>query len=227
MALHQAIQRLLLIGARLPSFPHVPAPKKPARLAPLFGAVESAHQRFDRRALDYGDRYRSGFWVIYLLSAVAVLCAVLPLALGWDSPSHMFHPYARVWAICEVVIIGVVLLIYWLGHRGDWQGEWLRARTTAELTSYLPMLAPLLDFNSPALEPTCGPRMTYPFCVHSSSRRRASSWRVPGRTRNSSGTTFNGRWIPSKDSGATMPACQRSSMRCCIASTKSTARCLG
>jgi hypothetical protein len=153
MALHQAIQRLLLIGARLESFPHVPPPKKPARLAPLFEAVESAHRTFDQRALDYGDRYRSGFWVIYLLSAVAVLCAVLPLALGWDSPSHMFHPYARVWAICEVVIIAVVLLIYWLGHRSDWQGEWLRARTTAELTSYLPMLAPILDFNAPAHEP--------------------------------------------------------------------------
>ena len=153
MALHQAIQRLLLIGARLESFPHVPPPKKPARLAPLFAAVEAAHQRFDQRALDYGNRYRSGFWVIYLLSAVAVLCAVLPLALGWDSPSHMFHPYARLWAICEVIIIGVVLLIYWLGHRSDWQGEWLRARTTAELTSYLPMLAPILDFDSPALEP--------------------------------------------------------------------------
>ena len=111
MALHQAIQRLLLIGARLESFPHVPTPKKPARLAPLFAAVEKAHQRFDQRALDYGNRYRSGFWVIYLLSAVAVLCAVLPLALGWDSPSHMFHPYARAWAICEVVFIGVVLLI--------------------------------------------------------------------------------------------------------------------
>jgi hypothetical protein len=153
MALHQAIQRLLLIGVRLESFPHQAPPKKPARLEPLFAAVESAHHRFDQRALDYGHRYRSGFWVIYLLSAVAVLCAVLPLALGWDSPSHMFHPYARLWAICEVVIIGVVLLIYWLGHRGDWQGEWLRARTTAELTSYLPMLAPLLDFNAPATEP--------------------------------------------------------------------------
>ncbi len=219
MALHQAIQRLLLIGARLVSFPHLPPPKKPARLLPLFAAVESAHQRFDQRALDYGDRYRSGFWVIYLLSAVAVLCAVLPLALGWDSPSHMFHPYARLWAICEVMIIGVVLLIYWLGHRGDWQGEWLRARTTAELTSYLPMLAPLLDFNSPATaSPTgtcgclipvsiCEPRTMCPFCVRSSSRTPASNWRAPGRTRNSSGTTFSGRSIPSKDSGATMPAC--------------------
>jgi len=152
MALHQTIQRLLLIGVRLESFDSLPPPQPPERLAPLFAAVESEHHKFDRRALHYGHRYRSGFWVIYLLSAIAVLCAVLPLALGWDSPQHAFHPYARVWAICEVVIIGVVILIYWLGHRRDWQGEWLRARTTAELTSYLPMLAPLLDFNAPDLE---------------------------------------------------------------------------
>jgi hypothetical protein len=152
MALHQTIQRLLLIGVRLESFDSLPPPQPPERLAPLFAAVESEHHKFDQRALHYGHRYRSGFWVIYLLSAIAVLCAVLPLALGWDSPQHAFHPYARVWAICEVVIIGVVILIYWLGHRRDWQGEWLRARTTAELTSYLPMLAPLLDFNAPDLE---------------------------------------------------------------------------
>ncbi|MEA3176678.1 MAG: hypothetical protein QOI59_201 [Gammaproteobacteria bacterium] len=152
MALHQTIQRLLLIGVRLESFDSLPPPQPPERLAPLFAAVESEHHKFDQRALHYGHRYRSGFWVIYLLSAIAVLCAVLPLALGWDSPQHAFHPYARVWAICEVVIIGVVIFIYWLGHRRDWQGEWLRARTTAELTSYLPMLAPLLDFNAPDLE---------------------------------------------------------------------------
>jgi len=152
VALHQAIQRLLLIGVRLESFPPLPRVDAPRRLGPLIAAVEAAHRRFDQRALDYGNRYRSGFWGIYLLSAIAVLCAVLPLALGWDSPQNVFHPFARVWAICEVVLIGIVLLIYWRGHRSDWQGEWLRARTTAELTSYLPMLAPLLDFNAPAAE---------------------------------------------------------------------------
>src|ERR1700740_1430617 len=120
MALHQAIQHLLLIGARLVSFPHLPPPKKPARLLPLFAAVESAHQRFDRRALDYGDRYRSGFWVIYLLSAVAVLCAVLPLALGWDSAAHALHPYAGAWAVGEVIIIASVTAIYRFGIRHDW-----------------------------------------------------------------------------------------------------------
>ena len=147
MALHQAIQRLLLIGARLESFPHLPPPKKPARLQPLFAAVESAHQRFDQRALDYGIGIGVGSGS-FTCSAPLRSCARC-CRWRWDgiAPRTSFHPYARVWAICEVVIIGVVLLIYWLGHRSDWQGEWLRARTTAELTSYLPMLAPLLDFN--------------------------------------------------------------------------------
>ena len=96
--------------------------------------------------MHYGHRYRSGFWAIYLLSAVAVLFAVLPLALGWDDRRHLLHPYLGLWAIAEVAVIGTVSAIYWLGHRRDWQGEWLGARTTAELTWYLPLVAPLLDF---------------------------------------------------------------------------------
>ena len=46
------------------------------------------------------------------------------------------------------MVIGTVSAIYWRGHRRDWQAQWLRARTTAELSWYLPMLAPLLDFSS-------------------------------------------------------------------------------
>jgi len=153
VALHQAIQRLLLLGVRLEAYEPRRPPQPPQRLLPLVEAIEPEHQKFDRQALHFGHRYRSGFWAIYLLSAIAVLCAVLPLALGWDSPSHTFHPYAGVWAVIEVLIIGTVSTIYWLGHRRDWQGQWLRARTTAELAWYLPMLAPLLDFTSPGGEP--------------------------------------------------------------------------
>jgi hypothetical protein len=148
MALHQAIQHLLLVGVRLESFERLPPLKPPERLTALVEAVEPEHRKFNQRALHFGHRYRSGFWAIYLLSAIAVLCAVLPLALGWDSPRHAFHSYAGVWAVCEVIIIGVVSAIYGLGHRRDWQGQWLRARTTAELAWYLPMLGPLLDFAS-------------------------------------------------------------------------------
>ncbi len=147
MALHQAIQRILLIGARIHGAPAPAPPRPPAALARLIESVAAEHRRFDERALDFGNRYRSGFWAIYLLSALAVLCAVLPLALGWDSERHRLHPYAGAWAIAEVLLIGTVSAVYWLGNRGDWQGEWLRARTTAELTWYLPMLAPLLDFS--------------------------------------------------------------------------------
>lgn len=153
MALHQAIQHVLLLGVRLEPLPPAPTPQVPQRLAPLMEAIEPEHRRFDRRAVHFGNRYRSGFWAIYLLSALAVLCAVLPLALGWDSPSHLLHPYAGLWALGEVIIIVAVSVIYWLGHRRDWQGQWLRARTTAELTWYLPALAPLLDLEAPAAEP--------------------------------------------------------------------------
>jgi hypothetical protein len=153
MALHQAIQRLLLIGAPIASLPPAPEPKAPPALLPLIDATAGPHRQFDERAVHFGHRYRSGFWAIYLLSAIAVLFAVMPLALGWDSASHSLHPYAGLWAVGELMIIGTVSAIYWLGHRRDWQAEWLRARTTAELTWYLPMLAPLLDFSAPVTEP--------------------------------------------------------------------------
>ena len=153
LALHQIVERTLLIGAPINKLPPAPVPNPPAALKPLIDATADAHRRFDERAIHFGHRYRSGFWAIYLLSAVAVLCAVLPLALGWDSSRHWLHPYAGLWAVAEVGVIVTVSAIYWLGHRHDWQGQWLRARTTAELSWYLPMVAPLLDFSAPAQEP--------------------------------------------------------------------------
>jgi hypothetical protein len=153
VAFHQVIQRLLLLGVRLPSPEPATQSLPPQQLAALIEVIKPEHRKFDQQALHYGHRYRSGFWAIYLLSAIAVLCAVLPLALGWDSPRHAFHSFAAVWAVAEVVLIAVVSAIYSLGHRRDWQGQWLQARTTAELTWYLPMLAPLLDFDSPEADP--------------------------------------------------------------------------
>ena len=141
------IQRLLLIGVRLEMPPAIAGSAPPAVLRLLIDAVEPARSTYDRQALSFGNRYRSGFWAIYLLSAVAVLCAVLPLGLGWDDSRHALHPFVGVWAVMEVVIICAVASIYWLGHRRDWQGQWLRARTTAELIGYLPMLAPIVDFD--------------------------------------------------------------------------------
>jgi hypothetical protein len=150
MALHDAIQRFLLIGVRLDRAPTLPPAHPPERLAPLIAALEPAHGEFDLRAIHYGHLYRSGYWAIYLLSALAVLFAVMPLALGWDTDFHYQHPYAKAWAFGEVLLIGTVSAVYWFGQRRDWQGQWLRARTAAELLWYLPVLAPLLQADTPA-----------------------------------------------------------------------------
>jgi hypothetical protein len=152
MALHQAIQRLLLVGVPLNTLAAPPAPRPPQRLVPLIAAIAPAHDAFDERAIYFGHRYRSGYWAIYMLSAVAVLFAVLPLALGWDDARHLLHPFIGLWAVGEVAVIGTVVGIYWQGHRSDWQGQWLRARMTAELTWYLPLVAPLVDFTKHAGE---------------------------------------------------------------------------
>lgn len=145
---HRLVQAVLLLGVRIVEPPPPPDPVPPPRLQPVVAAVAADHQRFDQRAITFGDRYRSGFWSIYLLSAVAVLCAVLPLALGWDDRLRIAHPLARIWALAEVGVIAVVIAIYWFGHKRDWQGQWLAARTTAELTWYLPLVAPLIDFDA-------------------------------------------------------------------------------
>lgn len=148
VALHRLVQSALLLGARLAGPPPPPDPAPPIRMRPLIDAVAADHRRFDARAVTFGNRYRSGFWSIYLLSAVAVLFAILPLALGWDNPLRLASPAARLWTFAEVAVIATVSAIYWIGHKRDWQGQWLQARTTAELTWYLPLIAPLVDFDT-------------------------------------------------------------------------------
>jgi len=215
------IQRLLLIGVRLEMPPAIAGSAPPAVLRSLIDAVEPARSTYDRQALSFGNRYRSGFWAIYLLSAVAVLCAVLPLGLGWDDSRHALHPFVGVWAVMEVVIICAVASIYWLGHRRDWQGQWLRARTTAELIGYLPMLAPIVDFDHGSADAdwylrvsTCAKRRTSPPCVSGSSRWRASGSPTHGAIPRSCQATRAGPSRCSTDSAATIIGLHSARRRC-------------
>lgn len=189
MALHQSIQRLLLIGAKLHTEPAPPVAEPPARLRPLIEALAPTRAKYDAEAIRLGHRYRSGFWSIYLLSALAVLCAMMPLALGWDDLTNYMHSYAAGWVIAEILVIAAVAVIFWRGHRNDWQGGWLRARTMAELTGYLPMVAPLVDYTKEvgnwfARAGLAGPHATTPIeittsCAENESRARdclASAW---------------------------------------------------
>jgi hypothetical protein len=163
VALNQWIERLLLLGVSLPTSQALSPAAPPPSLEPLIAALTPPYERFNRQAMRHGRRYRSGFWGIYVLSAGAVLFAVLPLALGWDSSNHRQHPYAGIFAVGEVLVIGAVITIFWLGHHRAWQERWLTARTTAELIWYLPVVAPLLDHGSDsAQEPNWYPRLFDP-----------------------------------------------------------------
>jgi hypothetical protein len=143
MALHDVLQRLLLIGHSLPQPPLPLRAEAPARLAGLMAAVRPAQQALNAEATALGHRYRSAFWGLYLLSALAVLLAVLPVALGWAAAEHPLHAYALVWGLLEVGVIASVALLYRRGMREDWQGRWLAARAEAELAWYLPLAAAL------------------------------------------------------------------------------------
>lgn len=146
--LHVLIKRILLTGVPLPDGAR-PGMAPPVRLQALLAACAATHRSINAMAVRYGNRYRSAYWSVYLLSSVAVLFAALPPALGWDLERHSLHSYAWAWGLCELLVIMIVGVVYWRGHHADWQGQWLAARTHAELAWYLPLIAPLVDFNQP------------------------------------------------------------------------------
>ena len=136
---------MLLLGARLH---HAPAPAHvapPSALQTLIAALEPEHSACNARAIEFGHRYRSAFWSLYLLSALAVFFAVLPEGLGWSDEHHPLHRFAPLWGVAELAIIAAVVGVYVLGHKRDWQGQWLAARMQAELMGYLPLAATLQE----------------------------------------------------------------------------------
>jgi len=159
MALHRHIQNLLLVGVRHAELPLPRRVEPPARLMALVEALKPAHRAANERAVAAGHRYRSAFWLLYLLSALAVLLGVMPAVLGWDAHDHPLHPWGWIWSMAELLVIASVAATYVLGHRRDWQGQWLAARTEAELVWYLPLAAMLHEDGESAPDHWYGQRL--------------------------------------------------------------------
>ncbi len=143
MPFHQAIQSVLLVGhAARRDDPGSPAAPPPPQLAPVVHAAAAEIAPVDALALAAGHRWRSAFWALYLMSAVAVLLGVLPAAL---TGVHARVPGASdgLFGIAEVAVIVAVAALYHVGMSRDWQGRWLRARELAERVRYLPLVAAL------------------------------------------------------------------------------------
>lgn len=91
----------------------------------------------DKRGDLYADAYRSGYVLTYLLSAVAVLVALLPMAAGLEGGAQ---------TACvgiEFLILLCILLLFVIGRTRHWHERWMEYRLLAELIRQLRVLIPL------------------------------------------------------------------------------------
>jgi hypothetical protein len=109
------------------------------RIAQFVDCLRPFYAWPDKLAVLYGDFFRSTFLFAYLLAAIAVGLALLPVGLGL--PHH--HPAERVFIILELAAIVAILVLVALGVFGRWHERWIEYRFTAELVRHLCLVAPL------------------------------------------------------------------------------------
>jgi hypothetical protein len=95
----------------------------------------------DKLAVTCGDTYRSAFLTAYLMAAVSVGLALLPVAMGWSSRSP--HPGETLSIWLELCSISIMLVLIVLGRWKGWHERWLDYRLTAELVRHIRLVAPL------------------------------------------------------------------------------------
>lgn len=128
---------------------------------PTYGAFWSDHRVFDDLSNYYGNKYRGAFVFNYVMGAIAVLVALIPVGfsiehhVGDDEPN-----YALLLTSIEFVIILTILIIYKIGanqnihhaHKSSnsifrlnrrWHERWLEYRILAERFRYMEILYPI------------------------------------------------------------------------------------
>jgi hypothetical protein len=95
----------------------------------------------DKLADLYADSYRSTYVLAYLLTAAAVLLALLPDAVGWKDPASIGKRACITGEIlCLFAILGAW---FWSRGHGHWHDRWLQYRLLAERIRQLRLLIPL------------------------------------------------------------------------------------
>jgi len=87
----------------------------------------------------YGDKYRSAFISSYILAALAVGMALLPVAACLPSP----HPTETLFIGVELIMILMILGLIFRGRKLRWHERWIDYRIAAELVRHLRLVASL------------------------------------------------------------------------------------
>ena len=132
-----------------------------AGVAAALAALPDADPRFTDRVLSgvlgrfawadgisahLSDTYRGSMVVNFALSAAAVISGVayLPLVSSeWKWPFAAF----------ELVLLGAILAITWVGQRRRWHGRWFETRRVAEYLRHAPLLLSLGTARAPGRWP--------------------------------------------------------------------------
>ncbi|MCX6224864.1 MAG: hypothetical protein NTV01_08985 [Bacteroidia bacterium] len=104
-------------------------------------SVMTGFAESDRFSSYYGDYYRSGYILTFLLSALAVGLALFPVAAGWISEDN--HSGESVFVAAELLSLFCILFLVFRSHTRRWHSRWLDYRLTAEWIRQLIQLAPL------------------------------------------------------------------------------------
>jgi hypothetical protein len=82
------------------------------------------------------DAYRGGMVANFVLSSLAIITGIayLPFDLGRDLPAF---------AGVEILLLGAILFITWLGQRRRWHRRWFETRRVAEYFRHSPILLAL------------------------------------------------------------------------------------
>lgn len=94
----------------------------------------------DQASIDYSNRYRSSYVLVFALATLAVACAIIALAC---------KPAKGPATFVELMCLGAIALLVYLNQKWDWQGRWISYRFLAELCRKQEVLS-LLGWSLPA-----------------------------------------------------------------------------
>ncbi len=100
----------------------------------------------DGPAVWYSDAYRSVSVLSFVLAALAVILALVPIAAGWTGAAHAHLEIAFVSA--ELLAIVLVLALVFFCRERRWHDKWIDYRLTSELLRHVRLVGPLAGARS-------------------------------------------------------------------------------